>query len=488
MEPYDVLDLQDLRLSVSYALEMVEAEAAVVEAEICASWCEQQVGHIRYDDTDAEAAPPSPHSHIETGIGILVVIADRDGRRAGFGIERDDLSPEGIKQALEQAKLNASQGPAFGTLPHPGPSQPEMVTFHDPEVLTCPLDDIAGLATEALDGALSTLREAGFVTHLQVHGHVYSRHEHLMLGNTHGLLAGETSTGLLATVLARLTNEQSQGTGTGVATHLQDFSPYDAGVEAANRAIQARGSTPIEGGDYPVIFGPEAVAALLQDLLLPALSLDTVAAGASPFAASYGQQIANPFLTLTDEAQIPRLLGSRTITGEGLPTGTTPLIDQGRLAGFLTDAYHAQALATSMASMTPRNGMRHSLNHQSFGMRPGIFPTNICLKGNDAAALHDLMASIPDGLYIGDLWATSPHGSPQSGNFTSTVIGPSFHIRQGSWTHPIRPGTLRLQANLGDLLQDLTGLSTEPRQVALATGQSLVLTPAARCHRVRVLA
>jgi hypothetical protein len=44
-----------------------------------------------------------------------VVVEDQDGRRAGFGSEPDDLSLDGIRQALEQAKLNAVSTPAFDT-------------------------------------------------------------------------------------------------------------------------------------------------------------------------------------------------------------------------------------------------------------------------------------------------------------------------------------------------------------------------------------
>ena len=483
----DALDLQDLRLSTSLALEITDADDTIVEAEVCVSWCEQLIGHIQYHTEQPDDAVQPTRSSTVSGIGMLVVVDDQDGRRVGFGSEPDDLSPDGIRQALEQAKLNAVSTPAFDTLLRPESGPPETLTFHDPDVVSLPLEDLTQLSAEALDGVLSTLQDAGFVTRIEVQGSVRSRTEHLMLGNTHGLLAGETTTGLFATLMARLTHETSQGTSQTVTTHLGDFSPYDTGVEAARRLIQSRGGIVLDSGEYPVILGPEAMAALVQDLLLPALSLDMVAAGVSPFTpASLGQPIAASSLALTDEGRLPRRLGSRLYTGDGLATGTTPLIDQGRLAGFLADAHYARTMSSPIGAFTPRNGMRHNPRHQSYDMRVGIFPTNAVLSSDQAVDAETLSSTMGDGVYIGGLWNTTPQGDPQQGDFTSTVIGPSHRIQHGERTTPLRAGTMRVQGNLRELLQDITGVSTESQPVAMPTLQSIVLSPAVQCRRIRL--
>jgi predicted Zn-dependent protease len=475
------IDLHDLRVSVELALEMLAADATVVEGEVCASWCEQQAVHIHYDAERPAAGVQAPRLATTFGVGMLLVIEDQQGRRIGFGSDSGDLSPEGITLALEQAKANAVPDPHFHALPRPLATPAAPPTFYDPQVLELRPDELRRLAVEALEGALSACTDAGYITTLLVQGNVRSRTQHVVVGNTHGLLASETSTGLLATMLCRLVQEQSQGTGSSMATHLEDFSPQDAGAEAAQQALRMRGSTALGSGDYVVVFGPQAVADLMQDLLIPALSLDTVAAGASPFTRHLGQQVAAALLTVTDAGRQPRLLGSRGITGEGLPTGTTTLIEQGRLSGFLTDVYHAQQLATQLGAMAPHNGLRFATNGASFGMRPGIFPTNVVLTSQQAEALDIVLAAITDGIYVGGLWYTSPVGGLQTGDFTSTVIGPSFHIRHGKLAEPLRPGTLRLQDNYLNLLHHITGVSTTQQAVVLATLQSLVLAPALRC-------
>jgi predicted Zn-dependent protease len=479
------VDLHELRLSVELALEILVAETTVSEAEVCASWCERQTVRVQYDTGHPDQGVQMPQVSTAFGVGILVVIEDQNGRRIGFGSDHEDLSQEGIVLALERAKANAVPDSDFGGLPVPLAAPGIPPTFHDPQVMELREDQITQLAVEALHGALSTFQAAGYVTALQVSGEVCSRKEYLVVGNTHGLLASEASTGLLATLHTHLTGEQSQGTGSSAATHLDDFAPYDAGAEAAQNALRTRGSITLTGGDYAVVFGPQAVAGLLQDLLLPALSLDTVSVGTSPFATRLGQPVAAALLTVTDDGRLPRRLGSHGITGEGLPTGTTTLIDQGRLTGFLADAYHAQKLATRVGVMPPLHGMRFATNGQSFGMRPGIFPTNTILTGSQPVPLDALLDPLVDGIYVGSLWYTMPQGGLQTGECTSTVIGPSFHIQQGKLAQPLRPGTLRLHDNLLDLLHRITGISTTQQAIALATTQSLVLAPDIRCSQAR---
>jgi predicted Zn-dependent protease len=76
----------------------------------------------------------------------------------------------------------------------------------------------------------------------------------------------------------------------------------------------------------------------------------------------------------------------------------------------------------------------------------------------------------------------------QHGDFTGAIIGPSFHIQNGQLTQPLRPNAMRLQANLPQLLQALTGASTRSRAIVSPTMQSQVVSPDVRCHQVRVTA
>src|SRR5437870_1659308 len=482
------MELHELRNSVELALDMVHDTRSILAAEVCATWCEQQVVRLRHNTEHPSEDVQALQVHTTYGLSFLVVMADSNGQAVGFGVTSDDLSREGILTALEMARHGAVPEPLRLTFPRPLDLEPPPTPLHDPQVLTLPDDEIKQVAVHTLDGVLSTFQDAGYVRGLRVSGEVRSQKEHLVIGNTQGLLVSDTSTGLLATMSAQLARPPSQGTGSRVATHWRDFAAYEAGVEAAQQALRAQGGITLAGGDYPVVFGPRAVAALVQDLLLPALSLDTVAASTSPVATQRGQSIASPVLTMIDDGRLPGMLGSRTITGDGLPTGISTLIEQGRLVSFLADAYHAQHLIGLVGAVVPRHGMRHATNGQSFAMRPGIFPTNITFSSPDAVVLDALLAPIGQGLYVGDLWHTTTPEGLRTGAFTSTVIGPSYAIRQGQLAEPVLPGTLSLQDNFLDLLQRLTGISMTQQPVVLGTRQSLVLAPEWRCSQAHFVA
>ncbi len=478
------MDLYELRHVVNLALDVIAGDPSFLEAEVCASWCEQQIVELNHDTPHPESAGPSLRDETTCGFSILLVMTDGAGRKVGFGVDRNDLSRDGIALALEIAKQNAVADAGFTSLPKPSEATPIAPLLHDPAVVSLPVDAVAGLANEALDGALSTFRESAVEAPFQVSGEVRSRTELIVVGNSHGLFAEDSSTSLLATLHGLLGSQQTHGVGSHSATHLNDFSPHDAGVEAAIEALRAHGGTALPAGEYAVIFGPRAVADLCQDLLLPALSLDTLANGTSPFEGRFGQQITSAFLTVADEGRFPGLVGSRSITGDGLPTGSTTLIAGGRLAGFLADAYHAQAMAPKFGPLPPHNGMRHAMNGESFAMRPGIFPTNVTFASDEAVPRDALVVPITNGIYVGGLWAaTFRHGSTP-GDFIGTVVGPSFHIHEGKLTRPLQPRALHIRDNVLDVLQRLTGLSTLRRPVVLTSGQSVVLAPELRCSQV----
>ena len=86
------MDLYDLRQSVELALEIIENDATVVAAEVCASWCEQQTVRVAHDADRPTDSVQAPQSSITFGIGILVVIEDQAGRRVGVGSDGDDIS------------------------------------------------------------------------------------------------------------------------------------------------------------------------------------------------------------------------------------------------------------------------------------------------------------------------------------------------------------------------------------------------------------
>src|SRR5215510_983129 len=100
------MEIHELQDSVERALDMVHATGTVLAAEVCASWCEQQVVRIQHDADHPGEAIQALESHTVYGLSLLLIMADRDGRTTGFGVTSEDLSQDGILMALEMAKQN----------------------------------------------------------------------------------------------------------------------------------------------------------------------------------------------------------------------------------------------------------------------------------------------------------------------------------------------------------------------------------------------
>src|SRR5712692_787386 len=113
------MELHELRNSVELALDMVHATRTILAAEVCASWCEQQVVRMRHDTEHPSEDVQALQSHTTYGLSLLVVMADRDGRTVGFGATSEDLSRDGILTALEMARHSAVPEPLRLAFPRP---------------------------------------------------------------------------------------------------------------------------------------------------------------------------------------------------------------------------------------------------------------------------------------------------------------------------------------------------------------------------------
>jgi predicted Zn-dependent protease len=245
-------------------------------------------------------------------------------------------------------------------------------------------------------------------------------------------------------------------------------------------------------GDYTVVFGPQPVADLVNNLLVPACRADTFYASNTPFLGQLGRRVASPRLSVSDHGAARGLLGAKGITCEGLPTGRTDLIRNGILVGLLSNWYEAQRLrrdpegvsklgaggAAAEQALAPRNGFRFGAGGgRRFDMRPGIAATNVVVEGGHATTLDALLRQVGHGLYIGRIWYTYPINSLRAGDFTSTVIADSYIIRDGRLSAPVRPNTLRINANLTTILNNVIGTAGHPRGSLVWAADEVVYAP-----------
>ncbi len=480
--------LSELRRCVAEALAYLRAQPDIREAEVFAAANGNLTVRLNYTSHIPSNGVEEPKSLESYGLGIRVALDSPEGVKVGFGSEPSDLSLEGARRALAKARRSAVHDPDFVSLPKPGKERRTLRRYHDPAVMR--ITDrglveagwrVTSKALEAfqasedllsLAGSPDKVRDLGLI----LGGDVVILQERAAIGSYHlPRIETDESTLLMSLVTAMVEEGNAKGTGWQVASRLEQLDG-EAGAQAARRAVASVNGRRVPGGKYRVVLGPQAVAEILEWIVVPGLNVGTFYAQASPFNGKMGQRVASDTLLLYDHGAMPGLAATKAVTDEGLPTGRTDLIADGRLVGLLSNYYEYQRILRdpkgkeklgvepqSVAqALAPRNGFRTGRGGgRNFDSVPTITPTNLILEGRQKYSSQELFRLVGDGLYIGRLWYTYPVNGLAAGDFSGTVVGDSFIIRNGRLAEPLKPNTLRINDNIHQVLNSILGIGEQ---------------------------
>ena len=305
---------------------------------------------------------------------------------------------------------------------------------------------------------------------------------------------------ITAFATAMVETRGAKGSGASTGTRLDHFTD-EAGVEAAQNAINAIGGERVPSGTYTVIFGRQPVADLLNNIVIPACTASSFYSSSTPFLGKLGRAVASPRLHLYDDGARPGFMGSKGITCEGLPTGRTDLIKRGVLVGCLSNWYETQRLlrdpalgeklgavgTAAEAALAPRNGFRFgSGGGRQFDSAPGVAASNVVLEGDETVALDELMRRVGDGLYVGRIWYTYPINGLRAGDFTCTVVADSYIIRDGRIATPLKANAIRINDNIATFLNNVTGITKDVKGTIVWAADEVVYAPEVAVTGVRV--
>jgi len=441
-----------------------------------------------------------PKSSESYGVGLRAVFNHGTGIRIGFGSEAGNLSLNGVKAALEKARRGAVADPSFTTLPRPSATRRTCTRYHDAaamgltdkalvqagwKILTKALDTFtANGRLQALATGKNGLRDLGLI----VGGDVTFLLERMALGSTHlPTVQTDESTLITSFITAMVERENAKGTGFGCDTSLHTFKGT-AGADAARQAIAQIGGVRIADGDYAVILGPQPVSDIMNHLVLPSLTVGSFYDCSSTFHGQLGGHIAQAQFSLSDHGALPGHMGSKGITCEGLPTGRTALITNGRLVGLLSNFYETERILRDptakdklgvspkdhLDTLVPRNGFRYGCGGgRQFDRVPSVSPTNVLIESSEQMTREALLQRVQHGIYIGRIWYTYPINGLRAGDFTATVVGDSYVIQDGTLAAPIKANTVRINDNIHRVLRHIIGMTGQ------GTGQGIVSWAAA---------
>jgi predicted Zn-dependent protease len=503
----------ELARAAEAALAQIRARPGVREAEVFAAENGGLSTRLCYTSHIPCNGVEEPKSTESRGLGIQVVFESADGPLIGFGSEPGDLGPAGADRAFEKARRAAVRDPDFVSLPRARRERGMLAAYHDERLMRLDDERLVELGWKVVTGALRTFvassRLAGLAAGdedlrrlgLIVAGDVTILQERIAIAST-GIpgAATDESTLITAFVTAMVEARDAKGSGWSTGTRLDHFTD-EAGVEAAQHAIEAIDGVRVPSGEYTVVFGHQPVADLLNNLIVPACTTDAVYASATPFLGKLGRRVAHPGLTIYDHGALPGLMGSKAITCEGLPTGRTDLIRDGVFVGCLASWYEGQRLlrdpgleaklgATgdmAARALTPRNGFRFGAGGgRQFETAPSVAASNVVVEGADGVSHDALLRRVGDGLYIGRIWYTYPINGLRAGDFTCTVVADSYRIRDGRLAEPLRPNTLRIDDNLANVLNHIVGVTKDVKGTIVWAADEVAYVPEIAVRGVRV--
>jgi predicted Zn-dependent protease len=508
-----MIPLSDLEKATREGLAYLKAQEDVEEGEVFVSANGVLLARLNYTSHIPCNGVEEPKSIVNYGVGVQAVLkSDGESRRIGFGSETSDISVAGVQSALEKARKGAVADPEFKSLARPTGEQRKLKSYHDPKVLEIEDANLVDAGWRVVHGALKVFETSESLSNIAeeaerlnelgliVSGDVTILQERMAIAsyNMPDVQTDESSL-IMSFITSMVEREGSKGSGYAATTTLDGFTD-EAGREAAEAAINTIGGARLPSGDYRVVFGRQATMEIMHYIVLPGLNTGMFYAAGSPFMGQMGQQVASEKFSLFDDGAAEGLVGSKGITCEGLPTGRTELIREGRLVGLLSNHYETQRLladpkakeklgvdpSSQPQAFVPRNGFRFARGGgRHFDAQPGINPTNVIMPG-EIDSTDEMCRLVGDGIYVGRIWYTYPVNGLRAGDFTGTVVGDSYVIRDGKLAEPVKPNTLRINENIRTVLSGIVGVAKRGKPTLVWAADEIVYAPEVAVEKVRL--
>ena len=370
----------------------------------------------------------------QRGLGLRVWIDGRAGYAYGT-----DLSTDGVTQIAADAVEAASVADPDEFAAAPDPAAAAWSTEQRVELAKA----IERAAREA-DSRVVAVETAVYV----------DERASVALANSRGVAGAYEATFAYAylSAIAEDNGDRQTGLGFGMGRSPAALDADAIGRESAERSTSLLGAAKPKSRTCPVVLDP-TVAASFAGFIGGVLCADAVQRGRSPFAGMLGEEIASSVLTLVDDGAEPAGLNSAPFDGEGLPSGRTPLIEDGALGAYLHDSYTARREG---------NGERSTANASRSGYRspPSVSTSNLLVEPG-AQSLEELLADAGEGMYVTDVAGLHSGVNPVSGQFSVGATGRA--ISGGELGQPADEFTIA--SDLQSMLKAIVAAGSEARWV-----------------------
>lgn len=243
----------------------------------------------------------------------------------------------------------------------------------------------------------------------------------------------------------RGTGNFNQGGRIGFDFFTDEYTPEFIGKKASEEALILLEADNAPAGEMPVVLSKDQSGVMIHEAVGHPLEADGNWKGQSIMSDKMGKDVANPIVTIYDDATIPNYRGSLNVDDEGVHTENVMLIEKGKLVGYLHDKLSAKMMNTKSNG----HGRRESY------MNPPIPRMNNTVLEKGDTDPEDIIKSVKKGFY-----AVSYQGGQvqNTGKFTFSVnLG--YLIEDGKLTKPLRNATL-IGSNI-DIMKDVDMLGND---------------------------
>lgn len=353
----------------------------------------------------------------------------------------EHMSSDMIDRIIENAAANADiiDDSDVGLYREPG-EYPEVQTYY--ESLNAISQNQKMEAAKAMEcAALAYDSRIKSVPHCVIG----TSEDRVVIANTYGLELSHKRNLALAYVYPQA-EENGKSTLSGELWYggrWEDFSPESLASDAARRTLSYLNAKSVKSGRYRILLSNETAIDLFK-IYSGVFFAENVQKGFSLLKGKVGEAIANPLVTIRDDAVCCQSLGCVPFDAEGIAAKNKAVVENGMLKTYL---YTLKSAAKDNARSTG-NGFRN-------GIHGAVTTacTNFYISPSEKTH-NDMLIGLGEGLYITELAGLHSGASPVSGDFSLSAKG--FLVAGAKMIRPVEQITIA--GNFYQLLKKVDGI------------------------------
>ncbi|MGA9724018.1 MAG: metallopeptidase TldD-related protein [Candidatus Binatus sp.] len=490
--------LADLKSFTREAARILAREKDLASYEIYCATAEHRIARLNYTSDIPSRGLEEFKSLNADGFQLRVAMR-RDPHEVGAAFEAGDFTADSVRDALRRARSAAVVDPHFPGFPSVALDR-KLAPSEKSDLARVGDRAIAAAAWDVLDGALDALAKragAARTDHpgLIIGGDVSVIRDRIAIFNSNfAEVRTDESAHFNASVTSIIESLDAKGTATALGDSVAAMR-RDArviGRDAVSRALALSHGARPAAGKFRVVLGPQPIAEILNYMVMGSLTAGSFHAASSAYHGKVGASVMDSRLSLADDPALRAGAIRRRVTCEGIPTRRVELIRNGKLVGLLsnfydthrilTDEHRAEKLgagAPAKLEFPPLSGYRLGEGGgRRFDASPGSAGTNVMMRARGGVTDRELVRAVGDGIYVGRIWYTYPINGQRAGDFTCTVTGDSYLVRDGEIAEPLAPNCLRINANIAQVFERPLAVGMRPRAATVWGSPEAYYVPA----------